>query len=54
MAGNTVVCVLGRSPGAGTGHLVYAQTDALAEIVACCWGGVGARNFLVKELGFVV
>lgn len=57
MAGNIAACVPGTSPRAGTGHLVHAQTDALAEIAARCreaGGGGGARNFLVKELGFVI
>lgn len=48
MAGSGVP---GSSPGAGTGHLAWAQTDAPAETAARWRGGVGARSFLAKELG---
>lgn len=44
------VCAGEESQGRD-GSPVCAQTGALAEIVARGWGGVRARNFLIKELG---
>lgn len=32
-------------------HLLCAQIDALAETMAYCQGGEGARDFLVKDPG---
>lgn len=51
MAGNIAACVPGTSPRAGTGHLVHAQTDALAEIAARCReaGGGGQGISLSKS-----
>lgn len=52
MAGNIAACVPGTSPRAGTGHLVRAQTDALAEIAARCReAGGGGKEFPCQRAG---